>query len=252
MGWPSFGIPGRYRWFAWCLDVPSRAVSTKRLPSANWGWQWRAVRMRCARLHAIASRSGRRNLVIARGPAELSPSERGMPKWPRRWSRSTGLRLPARVTSVRLRGLSASTTAPRTLAPSSTSHTSVVLTMQRAAGVGGGDQVLPAAQVIGLADGVHLAGSAMPSGPKRSTCTLTPSSLVNGLPGLVVGTGEEAGGRGQHGAIEREARFDGGLRAQLSERRRHPFQNRWAPPGRDRRLREPRWALPRETAVATG
>src|ERR1700728_4265642 len=59
-------------------------------------------------------------------PVTPSPSNRGIPKCPRRWSRSTGLRLPATVTSVRLFGVSARTTAPRTFTPSITTHKSVV------------------------------------------------------------------------------------------------------------------------------
>src|SRR5580692_11235605 len=53
-----------------------------------------------------------------------SPSKRGIPKCPRRCNRSVGLRFPASVTSVRLLGLSSSTTPPRTLVPSTTSQTS--------------------------------------------------------------------------------------------------------------------------------
>src|SRR6478735_9761719 len=41
-----------------------------------------------------------------------SPGKRGMPKCPRRWSRSNGLRLPEKAIRFRLVGLWKSTTAP--------------------------------------------------------------------------------------------------------------------------------------------
>ena len=66
-------------------------------------------------------------LIDGYGCDRVSPSSNfGIPKCPRKCSRSTVLRLPAIVTSVRLFSVSASTTAPRTFTPSRTIHTSVV------------------------------------------------------------------------------------------------------------------------------
>ena len=58
--------------------------------------------------------------------------------------------------------------------------------------------------------------------------------FVDGLLDVRIGILNEAGGGGEHGAIERKARFDSGLRAQLRESWWNPFQNHRAGIGNGR------------------
>ena len=149
-----------------------------------------------------------------------------MPKWPRRWSRSTGLRFPATVASVRLFGLSTSTTPPRTLAPSSHQPHVGNVAVDRAAQIRRADHVLPAAQVVGLANRLNLCRIGLAVCGKTQNVHADAVELGHRLPQVGVGIRHQPGCRSQHRAVQREALFGHGLAAQLRQSRWRPLQDR--------------------------
>ena len=78
---------------------------------------------------------------------------------------------------------------------------------QWAAVVGRGHQVFPAAQVVGLAHRIddRFIGHAISAEAEQMDTDAV--EFVDGLPDFVVRILDQAGGRGEHGAVQREARF---------------------------------------------
>lgn len=99
------------------------------------------------------------------------------------------------------------------------------LTMRGATGVGGGDDVLPAAQVIGLADGFDLRLIYCACRGETEEVDADAIELVDGLLQVGIRVGHNTGSGGEHVAVKTEAGLCGGLRLELSERRRNPVEN---------------------------
>ena len=78
----------------------------------------------------------------------------------------------------------------------------------------GGDDVLPAAQVVGLADGVHIERIGKRICGELENVNADAVKVCDGVAGLVIRASDEACGHGQHGAVEGEAGFGGGLGAE--------------------------------------
>jgi len=99
------------------------------------------------------------------------------------------------------------------------------IVMHGATGVGGGDDVLPAAQMIGLAHGFNLRPVHSAIRGEAEDVDAEAVELVDRLLNVGVGVGHGAGCGVEHVAVKAEAGLRCGLRLQFSERRGHPVEN---------------------------
>ena len=99
-----------------------------------------------------------------------------------------------------------------------------VAVVDGAAVVVGGDEVLPAAQLVGIANGVDGGFTGYSGGTEAEQVHADAVELAEGLARGLVGAGHEAGSQAQHVAVEGEAVFERGLRAEGGERGRGPFE----------------------------
>ena len=172
---------------------------------------------------------------------EIVAVERGNAEVPAQMQQIDGAEIAGDGNQRQALGVSASTTAPRTFTPSSTNHTSVVPLCTGPPWSLGGDDVLPAAQVIGGADCLYRAFVGNAHGAEAQQVN---ADAVELLTATRVGSSESGtipAATPSMCSIEGEAVFDGGQRAQLGQRRRRPIQHDRALGRIDPCIGERRW-----------
>ncbi len=100
--------------------------------------------------------------------------------------------------------------------------------VHRSAAAGTADHMLPAPQVIGVADGVHRRLIRHSPRAKAQQVHAHPIHAVDGLPGRLVRIRHQRRGGVEHVPVECEAVLDRGFGAQVGQRRRRPVQYHWS------------------------